>query len=210
VIDELAIANGWMWNSQAPPPLTGQVRTDSRAWLGATKLHVDKTSDGGVDATTVLTSIKIGDVVRLEHQTDASRYAEFLAAGPGVLTVNAYVITVTYRAGGGTIPLSGTRVLLQLLPAASTVILWSITAARDPSRFWITTECLHGRVAELVASWAGAPAPGQVVPTTALNLHRRIGCTCVVLSPAIAVQEVPPQPYVFADIAGYQETWQTA
>lgn len=204
---ELLTPNSWTWNSQAPPPLSGQVRTDSRDWVAAKQLHIDRRNDGGSDVSTDLAAIKANDQIRLEHQTDADRYARFLVTAPATLVTNAYVFPVSYMTGGGVVPNSGTRIILSVLPANGVSVTWSITSARDPNRYWITCVCLHGRLAETMAMSGGRfgpPQPSAVVPTTAMNLRRKFGCTCNALQPAFAAPTAR-EGYTFADVQGYTE-----
>ena len=199
--------NTFTWNSQAPPPNTGQIRTDSRDWLGAKQLHIDYHTDGGTDVSTDLAAIKANDELRMEHNLDATRYVRFKVTAPATLTGNAYVFPVTYMTSGGTIPNSGTRILLTLLPAAGggTTVTWTITPAREPDRYWVVCSCYHGRLAELVAvARATQPSARGIIPTTANNLRRKFGCTCDQLQPVL-----PPSAeragYVMPDVQGYRE-----
>lgn len=206
---QLLTPNSWTWNSQAPPPLSGQVRTDSRDWVGAKQLHVDRRNDGGSDVGTDLAAIKANDQIRLEHQTDASRSVRYLVTAPATLVGTAYLFAVTYVIGEGVLPNSGTRILLTLLPVPGTTVNWTITVARDPSRYWITCVCLHGRHAELMASTgARQPVALAIVPTVAANLRRRFRCTCDALQPALATP-AERQGYTFADAPGYTEVGAT-
>jgi hypothetical protein len=204
--EQLLSPNSWTWNSQAPPPLSGQVRTDSRDWLAAKQLHVDRRNDGGSDVGSDLAAIKANDQIRLEHQTDATRYVRFLVGAPATLATNAYVFPVSYMTGDGTLPNSGTRILVTLLAAVpGTTVNWTITVARDPHRYWITCVCLHGRQAELMANSGGRlPVPQALVPTVAENLRRRFRCTCDQLQPTLPAAAAR-EGYTFAEVQGYTE-----
>jgi hypothetical protein len=208
--EQLLTPNSWTWNSQAPPPSSGQVRSDSRDWLNAKQLHVDRRNDGGSDVSFDLAAWKANDQLRLEHQTDATRYVRFLLGAPATVVTDAYVFPVSYMTSGGTLPNSGTRILLTLLAAGGTTVEWTITVARDPNRYWITCECLHGRHAELMASSGGRqPVPAAIVPTTAANLRRRFRCTCDALTPGLPLA-TEREGYTFADVQGYTEVGSTA
>jgi len=211
--DELLLSpNSWIWNSQAPPPSSGQIRTDSRDWVAAKQLHIDRHTEGNTDVTTDLTAIKAQDEIRLEHQTDATRYVRFLVGAPATVATDDFIFPVAYMTGGGVLPNSGTRILVSLLPANGVTVTWTITTARDPNRYWITCVCLHGRHAELMAMSGGRfgpPVPDAVVPTTAQNLRRKFGCTCNALQPAFATP-VQREGYTFADVQGYTEVGSTA
>jgi hypothetical protein len=189
--------NSWLWNTQAPPPLSGQIRTDSRNWASATQLHINRQTEGNVDVGTDLAAVKAGDEIRYEHQTDPTRYARYRVSAPATLVGSAYVFPVTLLLVSGTLPNSGTRVLLEILTASGNTVNWTISAAREPSRFWITCTCFHGRVVETMAlAGGGLPAPSAVVPTTVRNLQRRLGCTCDQLQPAFTLTGIAPQAYV--------------
>lgn len=203
--EQLLTPNNWTWNSQAPPPLSGQVRTDSRDWFAAKALHIDRRNDGGSDVGSDLAAIKANDQIRLEHQTDATRYVRFLVGAPATLVTNAYVFPVGYMTGDGVIPNSGTRILVTLLAATGTTVNWTITVARDPHRYWITCVCLHGRHAELMANSGGRlPVPIALVPTVAANLRRRFRCTCDALQPTLPTA-AEREGYTFAEVQGYTE-----
>lgn len=116
-----ATATGsWTWNNQLPPPGNGQIRTDSRDWAGAKSLCVDWRTDAGVDVSAGLGQIRAGDTLRLEHQTDATRYATYTVTGnPTQVFSGSFQFPVTYLSGGGVLPNSGTRVILTLTASGS-------------------------------------------------------------------------------------------
>jgi hypothetical protein len=199
----------WLWNSQAPPPSTSQIRTDSRDWRTAKQVNVDYRTDSGSDASVDLAAVVAGDVLRLEHQTDPTRFAEFIVTAAPLRVSAYYQYAVTYRTGGGVIPNSGTRVLLTRQPAAVTgnEMYWEVTPAREPTRWWITAHCQHGQRSELNATFFNIPPrPTAVVPTVALNLRRRTNCVCTDLTPVPSgMADDGPAAYGVAEVQGYSE-----
>jgi hypothetical protein len=102
----------WDWNNQAAPPNAGQVRTDSRDWVGATVVYVDDHNKAGT-AMAVLAEVGTGDLLRIAHNTDPSRYALYQCTGASPIASH-YEYPVRYLEGAGTLPNSGTSCLVTI------------------------------------------------------------------------------------------------
>ena len=181
--EELAAGATWIWNSQAPPPSSGQVRTDSRDWLGAKLLHVDRRLDDGSDVSATLAQVLAGDTVRLEHQTDPTRFARYTVQGNPTRVADAYQYPVSYLDGGGTLPNSGTRIVVTNTPGPGpgygNEIIVRFTLANSGTTWIGEASCKHGTVRNpTYAIQAGAP---PLNPTALVNAVRRqhailVGC----------------------------------
>lgn len=143
-----AISTTWAWNTQVPPPGNGQVRTDSRDWVGATLLCIDYRTDGGTDVSTDLGALKPGDVIRLEHNTDPNRWARFDVLAAPVRVVDHFQIAVSYAAGAGQLPNSGTKIKVTTYLATGPVgDVVALTFQEQPPAVWLgKAACKHGTV----------------------------------------------------------------
>lgn len=143
-----AISMTWAWNTQAPPPGNGQVRTDSRDWAGATLLCIDYRNDAGGDVSVDLAALKPGDAMRLEHNTDPTRWVRFDVLAAPTRVVDHFQIPVGYNAGAGTVPNSGTRIKVTTYQASGPVgDVVSLTFQEQPPWVWLgKAACKHGTV----------------------------------------------------------------
>lgn len=188
----IAYTNDWRWNAQAPPPINGQIRTDTRDWSTATHVFISNKTDAGLDVGSTLLQLAIGTTLDISHRTDPTRTVRYtVRAAP--ISQGTYVdVAVTYVQSGGTIPISGTLCTLTMaLPAGALTITWKLQAvALRANRYTLTCSCPHGSIAELCATWSGMPTPTPlVIQTTASNLIRHTGCTCAGLVQGTAAQE---------------------
>jgi hypothetical protein len=106
------ITGVWQWSSQAgTPPTNKQVRTDTGNWATAAQLYFSDVDDSGVNRAQDLDSVQPGDLVRLEHNTDTTRYAVFNVVGAleAVAAGSYHTINVTLHDSGGVLPNSGTQ-----------------------------------------------------------------------------------------------------
>lgn len=177
---QMPALGSWLWNSQLPPPLSGQVRTDSRDWVGATQLNIDRRMSGGSDVSSVLAGVLVGDSIRMEHQTDPTRSAQFRVLAAPTRVVDAYQYQVLYQGGEGAIPNSGTRIALTriLQPLASSVIAYTFEQLQ-PSRWRGVCNCKHGVVQlETQLSAPSVLDPAQMVQNL-INQHDLVvACEC--------------------------------
>lgn len=185
-----AYSNTWRWNNQAPPPISGQIRTDSRTWSTATHLMVSNFTDAGFDASASLRQIVVGSTIDLVHATDPTRNVHW-GAGTPVQQAGYLDIPLTLGSSNGTLPNSGTLCTLTVqLPTAAFSISYKISAvAKRSARFTIDVSCPHGTLTELNAMRTGQPSIQPIVEATAQNLLRRTGCTCSGLTPGVYAQD---------------------
>lgn len=207
-------SNDWRWNSQAPPPINGQIRTDSRDWtIATTHLFVSNLTDAGTDVSGQLNQITAGTTIDIVMKTDASRSVRYTATAAAVprdavvdMLATTYVdIAVSFVTFSGAIPNSGTLVTLSVTPPAPPVsgpITWkAAVVATRPNRWLLTVTCAHGSLTETNGTRTGnQPVPPiAVIETTALNLLRRTGCSC---SGLVAGMAEGADFEVVADVAG--------
>lgn len=185
-------SNDWRWNSQAPPPISGQVRTDTRDWATATHVYISNKTDANLDVGATLAQIVLGSNLDLSHRADATRTVRYTVRAAPVAQAAYVDVPVTYVQSAGTLPVSGTLcTLAMVLPSGALTITWKIEPVLlRGNRYLLTCTCPHGSVSELCATQFGAPAPIQgVIGTTATNLVRRTGCTCTGLTQGAAAQD---------------------
>lgn len=179
-------SNTWRWNSQAPPPISGQVRTDTRTWNPATHLFVSNFNDAGQDVSGYVRQVQAGSTIDLVHATDPTRSVRWSAGTP--LAQSGYFdIPVTLSSSNGTIPNSGTlcTLTLQLPTSAFTISYRVVPVAKRYGRYSIDVTCPHGTLTELNGTRLGDPLLIPIVETTAQNLIRKYGCTCAGLTQGI-------------------------
>lgn len=113
----------WLWNTANPPPINGQVNTDSRNWAGATHLVVSNHTSAGDDASATLLQVMVGSSLSMQHATDATRTVTYTVASAPVASANNSVdIAVSYVSSSGGIPNSNTRcTLTMVVPTAADV-----------------------------------------------------------------------------------------
>jgi hypothetical protein len=188
----VAYTNDWRWSSQAPPPINGQIRTDTRDWSTATHVFISNKTEAGLDVGSTLLQVAVGTTLDLSHRTDPTRTVRYTVRVAPVSQGTYVDVAVTYVQSAGTIPISGTLCTLAMaLPANALTITWTLQAvALRANRYTLTCSCPHGTVAELCATLSGLPAPTPlVIQTTASNLLRRTGCTCAGLVQGAVAQE---------------------
>ena len=123
----------WTWNNQtAVPPNTSQLRSNTGDWATATVLNVHNQDNSNVDRSAALREIASGMQVRLQHKTDATRWALFDVTGASVAQSGYFSVPVTFNSGGGTLPNSGTAILVSVLSTGLTAAQW-YTGAGAPA-----------------------------------------------------------------------------
>lgn len=179
--EQLAVVGNWLWNNQAPPPINGQLRSDSRNWAGATLLAIDYRTDAGLDMSATLAGMKVGDALRLEHNTDPTRWARFSILAAPVRVVDHYQYPVLYEAGAGTLPNAGTRILLTLFPNTGPVgDMVTLTFADIGPQVWLgTASCKHATC----TTSTFMSSPGDINYTAMVQVALRqqdlmVGCNC--------------------------------
>jgi hypothetical protein len=104
----------WSWSTlTAVPPIAKQMRSNTGDWATATTLYVSNTDDSGNDRGPGMDTIKIGDLLRLEHNTDNTRYAIFRFTAVSTARTGYHDVHVEYTDGAGVVPNNGT--LLQII-----------------------------------------------------------------------------------------------
>jgi hypothetical protein len=188
----VAYTNDWRWSSQAPPPINGQVRTDTRDWATATHVFISNKTDAGLDVGSTLLQLAIGTTLDISHRTDPTRTVRYTVRAAPVSQGTYVDIPVTYVQSGGTLPISGTLcTVAMVLPSGALTITWTLVAvALRANRYVVTCSCPHGTVSEWCATRSGAPTPTPlVIQSTASNLVRYTGCTCAGLVQGAVAQE---------------------
>lgn len=122
----------WTWSSQLSiPPNTSQVRTNTGNWTGATILYIHDHDTGNIDRSNAINSFKVSDVVRLHQATDASRWVKYTVLSVPVDHGPYFSVSVSYLSNAGTIPNTGSNILLSLLTNGSTAAQW-LTGGSPP------------------------------------------------------------------------------
>lgn len=109
-----ALSGIWVWNTQTLPPIAGQVRTNTGAWNTATSLMIYGADNGGTSAIAALAQVQAGDTFKLQHNTDATRWATLQAQSAGIPASGYYTFPVQYKSGAGTLPNSSTQVAVSV------------------------------------------------------------------------------------------------
>lgn len=109
----------WAWNNQAPPPASGQVRTDTRDWATAAAVAIDRRNDSGTDVSASIAQVALGDRLRLEQTTDPTRFVIFDVRSEETLVTDTYSFSVARLSSGGTLPNSGARINVMRMPKGS-------------------------------------------------------------------------------------------
>src|SRR3954468_4105924 len=146
----VAYTNDWRWSSQAPPPINGQVRTDTRDWATATHVFISNKTDAGLDVGSTLLQLAIGTTLDISHRTDPTRTVRYTVRAAPVSQGTYVDIPVTYVQSGGTLPISGTLcTVAMVLPSGALTITWTLVAvALRANRYVVTCSCPHGTVSE--------------------------------------------------------------
>ena len=176
----------WTWNNQtAVPPASGQVRSSSGAWTDATVLNIDTRDKDGADRSADLAKARTGDLIRLEHNTDATRFARYeVRTAPGKVQGQPYYqFPVRYLDGGGTLPNSNTQIKLTMTSAPAPSVIGGLIAS--------TLRVGSAATLRYVPFRGALPAEGLLQQTTLkLNLAADGGAQ-VVEVPLRSSSEVP-------------------
>jgi len=185
---QLAVIGNWVWNSQAPPPISGQVRSDNRAWVGAALLAIDYRTDAGLDMSATIAGFKVGDTLRLEHNTDPSRWARYSVLAVPIRVVDHFQIPVSYDGGSGIVPNSGTRILLTLFPSSGPVgDVVSLTFAEVGPKVWTgRASCKHASAT--TSTFLSTPSEldyTSMVQTALRQQDLMVGCNCPLVASTV-------------------------
>jgi hypothetical protein len=74
----------WLWNSQPLPPLTDELRTDSRDWPNALILGLWNQTVYGRDAGELIMYLVTGNVVQIQQTNNNKNWAQYTLTGPAV------------------------------------------------------------------------------------------------------------------------------
>jgi hypothetical protein len=142
-VNNILYANDWRWSAQAPPPISGQIETNTRDWATATHMFIANTTNGGLDLGALLKQIVVGSNLDLNHRTDPSRNVRYTVAS--VFAQSTYVdVGVTFVQSAGTLPVSGTIcTLTMVVPSAALVVSCNFVQV-DPVTWAGTAICPHG------------------------------------------------------------------
>lgn len=111
------VSGAWLWSTQNGVPASKQIRTNTGDWgASVTQLNISNTDNGGANRSPGMDAVKVGDTVRLEHSTDATRWATYTVTADTVSNTGYHTIPVTPLANAGSVPNNGTQlnVILQL------------------------------------------------------------------------------------------------
>jgi hypothetical protein len=202
----LPYTNIWRWNNQAPPPINGQIRTDSRDFGAATHVFISNVTDAGLNVGPTLAAITVGSTLTIAHNTDPTRNAKYTTKAAPLVQANYVDVSVTLVSTAGTIPNSGTLCTLSVeVPASVFTITWKVASvAGRPNRYVVTCSCPHGTLSEYAAMRVSGMSslPASTLETTAGNLVRRTSCTCRGLTPAAMADEVDLDEVLDVESAG--------
>lgn len=111
------ITGVWSWtNLTLVPPLSKQLRTNTGDWIAATQINVSDTDDGGNDRGPGMDAIRAGDLIRLEHNTDTTRYVIYSVIEDSIAFSGYHTIPVFYVESGGTLPANNTLLQIVYVP----------------------------------------------------------------------------------------------
>jgi hypothetical protein len=123
----------WTWsNVLGVPPNNSQIRTNTGDWATATLLYIDDNSVDNADRSEGLAMIKAGDDLRLSQKTDNNRWVLFNVNTAGIDRGGYFEYAVSLLEQGGTIPNSGTDIILNLMTSGLTAAQWYTGAAAPP------------------------------------------------------------------------------
>jgi len=109
-IKQHGTASDWNWSTRtAVPPTSKSLQTDTGGWDVATVINVTAIDNNNVDRTSGINLLRAGDIVRVEHFQDNTRFATFTVTGPPVDNSGYFAVPVAPLAQGGTIPANNTQ-----------------------------------------------------------------------------------------------------
>jgi len=91
----------WTWNSSDPPAATGELRTDSRNWSGATVLSFWAHDNTGVDGAGVFTLMRAGDTIHIDQVGNTSNRSDYTVSAVPTLSAGVWSVPVTRTGGSG-------------------------------------------------------------------------------------------------------------
>jgi hypothetical protein len=114
--DTLSVTVGtgtWSWSdNNAVPPSNKQFRTNTGDWANATIIYISNLDDDGLNHSDHFDALTPGAILHFEHNTDATRYADFnvVSVDETIVSWTYHAINVTYTGGGGTLPNNNTLI----------------------------------------------------------------------------------------------------
>jgi len=109
-IKQHGTTSDWNWSTRtAVPPTSKSLQTDTGGWDVATVINVTAIDNNNVDRTSGINLLRAGDIVRVEHFQDSTRFATFTVTGPPVDNSGYFTVPVAPLAQGGTIPANNTQ-----------------------------------------------------------------------------------------------------
>lgn len=109
----------WRWNNQAPPPINGQLRTNSRDWVNATHLFIANQTDAGQDVSASLKRIVVGSSLDLTQKIDPSRSVRYTVKAAPIAQSGYVDVGVACVQSTGTLPNSNSVCALSMSVAPS-------------------------------------------------------------------------------------------
>ena len=91
----------WTWNSSDPPAATGELRTDSRNWSGATVLSFWAQDNTGVDGAGVFALMQAGDTIHIDQVGNTSNRSDYTVSAAPTLNAGVWSVPVTRTGGSG-------------------------------------------------------------------------------------------------------------
>ena len=141
----LTFADIWRWSNQTSiPPNDGQTRTVSGAWTDAGELWIACETDASLNVGAELARIRQSDTVRLEQKTDVTRYAVFQATADAIDCGTYFQVNVAYQDGGGSLPNSGTNIVVSILSETTEAHFTAASDSVQPYLYSGTVTCIHG------------------------------------------------------------------
>lgn len=108
----------WTWTTKtADAGTAGQVGINTTAWATATRVNINQQDNGNTDATNAYGKMRAGDIIYLQHATDATRFARYDVTGPPTDNGNWWAFPVVPNTVGSTgVPPSGnTNTVVRLI-----------------------------------------------------------------------------------------------
>jgi len=128
----------WMFNNTlTAPPATGQLRLNTAAQTGATKMWISKATATSVDATNYLGSVTAGQEIYFQDKDNFTKWQVYKVTAPPISQSNYIEYPVVWVRGGGvTVPEQ--RIFLAIDEIATAEVLASPYAFPSSTAFGVT------------------------------------------------------------------------
>jgi Collagen triple helix repeat (20 copies) len=106
----------WNWTTKTADANTAkQIGVNAATWAATTQVNVNQQKADNADTTMYLAGVKVGDTLRLQHKTDATRYGSYTVTGAGVDQGAWWSFPVSFVDGAGAVPGGTTDTALSIL-----------------------------------------------------------------------------------------------